>query len=193
MLIGYARPSRLDRKPELQLDALREAGCKQIFEETVSGANRGRPGLKSILSQMRTGDTLVIWKLHRLARSVPQLLETVELLKTRGIGLKILSQDIDTTRAEGRLFFAVFSAIIEFEQDHYRERIPVDPGTPQARGRPRSLSEKDLKEAHTLLNKPGISVEDIAYKLGVSVTTLYRYLAAARPVAREDFRVRTNK
>lgn len=103
MLIGYARVSTRDQKPHLQLDALQEAGCERVFEETASGAKRDRPELKAVLDFMRAGDNLVVWKLDRLARSTRQLLETVEALELRGIGLKILTQNIDTTNAGGRL------------------------------------------------------------------------------------------
>lgn len=111
MLVGYARVSTRDQKPHLQLDALREAGCERIFEETAGGSKRERPELQAALDFMRSGDTLVIWKLDRLARSTRQLLETVERLLKQGIGLKTLTQDIDTTTAGGRLIFTVFGLV----------------------------------------------------------------------------------
>ncbi len=138
MLIGYVRVSTRDQKPHLQLDALQEAGCERIFKETVSGAKRERPELQSALDFMRTGDTLVIWKLDRLARSTRQLLDTVEGLARRGIGLKALTQDIDTTTAGGRLIFTVFSAIAEFEREIIRERTRA--GLDAAHSRTRALA-----------------------------------------------------
>jgi len=184
MLIGYARVSTRDQKPHLQLDALREAGCERIFEETSSGARRDRPELKAALDFIRTGDSLVVWKLDRLARSTRQLLETVEMLEQRGIGLKILTQNIDTTNAGGRLIFTVFSAIAEFEREIIRERTRAGLDAARLRGRkggrPRALTDKDLKEARALLTDPEITVEDIARRLGVGPSTLYRYLPAAR-------------
>lgn len=189
MLIGYARVSTRDQKPHLQLDALQAAGCERIFEETASGAKRDRPEFKAALEFMRNGDSLVVWKLDRLARSTRQLLETVEAFDRRGIGLKILTQDIDTTNAGGRLIFTVFSAIAEFEREIIRERTRAGLDAARARGRkggrPRALSEKDLKDARALLNDPEITVEDVARRLGVGASTLYRYLPAARQTVRD--------
>lgn len=189
MLIGYARVSTRDQKPHLQLDALQEAGCERIFKETVSGAKRERPELQSALDFMRTGDTLVIWKLDRLARSTRQLLDTVEGLAQRGIALKALTQDIDTTTSGGRLIFTVFGAIAEFEREIIRERTRAGLDAARLRGhkggRPRALAEKDLKQARALLADPEITVEDVARRLGVGSSTLYRYLPAARQTAQE--------
>mgnify|MGYP003375609925 CR=1 FL=1 len=189
MLIGYARVSTRDQKPHLQLDALQEAGCERVFEETASGAKRDRPELKAVLDFMRAGDNLVVWKLDRLARSTRQLLETVEALELRGIGLKILTQNIDTTNAGGRLIFTVFSAIAEFEREIIRERTRAGLDAARSRGRtggrPRALSDKDLKEARVLLTDPEITVEDVARRLGVGPSTLYRYLPAARHSIRD--------
>ncbi|MGA8053756.1 MAG: recombinase family protein [Burkholderiales bacterium] len=187
MLISYARVSTRDQKPHLQLDALREAGCERIFEETASGARRDRPELTAALEFMRSGDSLVVWKLDRLARSTRQLLETVEALERRSIGLKILTQNMDTTSAGGRLIFTVFSAIAEFEREVIRERTRAGLDAARARGRkggrPRALSDKDLKEARALLTDPEITVADVARRLGVGPSTLYRYLPAARQSA----------
>lgn len=189
MLIGYARVSTRDQKPHLQLDALNVAGCDRIFEEAASGAKRERPELRAALDYMRAGDTLVVWKLDRLARSTRQLLETVEGLAERGIGLKALTQDIDTTTAGGRLIFTVFGAIAEFEREIIRERTRAGLDAARSRGRkggrPRALSDKDLKQARALLTDPEITVEDIARRLGVGPSTLYRYLPAARQAAQE--------
>src|SRR6476659_9799955 len=108
MLVGYARVSTLDQKPALQTDALKAAGCARIFTEKASGAQRDRPELKAALDYIRAGDTLVVWKLDRLARSMRQLIETVEDLEARGIGLRSLTEQIDTTTAGGRLIFHIF-------------------------------------------------------------------------------------
>src|SRR5208337_1458299 len=190
MLVGYARVSTRDQKPHLQLDALKELGCEQIFEEMASGAKRDRPELMAALKYMRAGDTLVVWKLDRLARSTRQLLETVELLEQRKIGLKTITQSIDTTNAGGRLIFTVFGAIAEFEREIIRERTRAGLDAARSRGRkggrPRSLSDKDLKQARALLTDPEITVEDIARRFGVGPSTLYRYLPAARQVAQEE-------
>jgi DNA invertase Pin-like site-specific DNA recombinase len=173
-----------------QLDALREAGCEKIFEETASGARRDRPELTAALEFLRAGDTLVVWKLDRLARSTRQLLETVELLSRQQMGFKTITQDIDTTNDGGRLIFRVFGAIAEFEREIIRERTRAGLDAARSRGRkggrPRSLSDKDLKQARALLTDPEITVEDIARRFGVGPSTLYRYLPAARQVAQDE-------
>lgn len=188
MLIGYARVSTRDQKPHLQIDALQQAGCERIFEETASGAKRDRPALETVLDNLRPGDSLVVWKLDRLARSTRQLLETVEALEQRGIGLKILTQNIDsTTTAGGRLIVTVFSAIAEFEREIIRERTRAGLDAARLRGRtggrPRALSENDLKTARALLADSAITVEVVARRLGVGASTLYRYLPGARRTA----------
>jgi DNA invertase Pin-like site-specific DNA recombinase len=197
MLIGYARISTRDQKPHLQRDALQEAGCERIFEETASGAKRDRPELKAALDFMRFGDSLVIWKLDRLARSTRQLLETVEEFERRGLGLKILTQNIDTTNAGGRLIFTIFSAIAEFEREIIRERTCAGLDAARLRGhkggRPRALSEKDLKQARALLTDPEITVEDVARRLGVGPSTLYRYIPAARQSAQDTEDAKTER
>jgi DNA invertase Pin-like site-specific DNA recombinase len=190
MLIGYARVSTRDQQAHLQLDALHAAGCEKIFEETASGARRDRPELNAALDFMRAGDTLVVWKLDRLARSTRQLLETVELLSQRQMGFKTITQNIDTTNAGGRLIFTVFGAIAEFEREIIRERTRAGLDAARSRGRtggrPRSLSDKDLKQARALLTDPQITVEDIARRFGVGPSTLYRYLPAARQAAQDE-------
>ena len=190
MLIGYARVSTRDQKAHLQLDALRDAGCEKIFEEAASGARRDRPELNAALDFMRSGDTLVVWKLDRLARSTRQLLETVEMFERRKIGLKTITQNIDTTNAGGRLIFTVFGAIAEFEREIIRERTRAGLDAARSRGRkggrPRSLSDKDLKQARALLTDPEITVEEVARRFGVGPSTLYRYLPAARQAAQDE-------
>src|SRR6056297_2132035 len=113
MLVGYARVSTQDQKPELQLDALKAAGCEKVFVEKASGAQRERPELKAALDYMRDGDTLVVWKLDRLARSMKQLIETVEGLEEVGVGFRPLTEAIDTTTAGGKVVFHVFGALAE--------------------------------------------------------------------------------
>jgi DNA invertase Pin-like site-specific DNA recombinase len=190
MLIGYARVSTRDQKAHLQLDALREAGCEKIFKETASGARRDRPELKAALDFMRSGDTLVVWKLDCLARSTRQLLETVEMFERRKVCFKTITQNIDTTNAGGRLIFTVFGAIAEFEREIIRERTRAGLDAARSRGRkggrPRSLSDKDLKQARALLTDPEITVEEVARRFGVGPSTLYRYLPAARQAAQDE-------
>lgn len=183
-LVGYARVSTRDQTLALQLDALHGAGCVRVFEETASGAQRDRPQLAAALDYMRAGDTLVVWKLDRLARSTKQLIETVEELARRGVGFRCLTQDIDTTTAGGRLVFTIFSAIAEFEREIIRERTRAGLDAARARGRrggrPPGLKARDLKEARALLRDPEITVEQVAARLKVSPSTLYRHLPGGR-------------
>lgn len=189
MLVGYARVSTQDQKPALQLDALNAVGCEKVFVEKASGAQRDRPEMKAALDYMRAGDTLVVWKLDRLARSIKQLIETVEMLEGRGIGFRSLTEAIDTTTAGGKLVFHIFGALAEFERSIIRERTRAGLDAAKARGRrggrPRKLTEKDLTAARAMLGEASITVEDVAKRLGVSPATLYRHLPAARAQAAE--------
>ena len=184
MLIGYARVSTVDQNLALQRDALTEAGCQKIFTEQMSGAVTDRPALHDALEFARSGDTLIVWKLDRLARSMKQLIETVENLRVRGIGFRSLTEALDTTTAQGRLVFHMFGTLAEFERSLIRERTQA--GLAAARrlgrtgGRPAKLTEDDLDAARALLANPDIGVTQIAHRLGVSPATLYRYLPAAR-------------
>jgi DNA invertase Pin-like site-specific DNA recombinase len=184
MLVGYARVSTQDQKPELQLDALKAAGCEKVFVEKASGAQRERPELIAALDYVRDGDTLVVWKLDRLARSMKQLIETVEGLEEKGIGFRSLTEAIDTTTAGGKLVFHVFGALAEFERSIIRERTRAGLDAARARGRkggrPPKLKEADLKAARAMLADKSITVEEVAKHLRVSPATLYRHLPAAR-------------
>ena len=185
MLVGYARVSTQDQSPELQLDALHQAGCERIFVEKASGAQRDRPELKAALHFMRgKGDVLIVWKLDRLARSLKQLIETVEDLERRGIGFKSLTEQIDTTSSGGRLVFHIFGAMAEFERSIIRERTRAGLDAARARGRkagrPPALSSKDIAAAKALLRNPELTVEEVAARLKVAPSTLYRHLPAAR-------------
>ena len=189
MLIGYARVSTQDQKPQLQLDALKAAGCERIFEEKASGAQRERPALNEALTFMRDGDTLVVWKLDRLARSLRQLIDTIEKLEERGIGLRSLTESIDTTTSGGRLVFHIFGALAEFERSIIRERTVAGLASARARGRlggrPRAMSPEDIAIAKTLLANADISVKEIARRQGVSISTLYKHIPAARSAGQE--------
>lgn len=184
MLVGYARVSTQDQDPALQLDALKAAGCEKVFTEKASGAQRERPQLQAALDYMREGDTLVIWKLDRLARSLKQLIETVEALAARGIGLRSLTEAIDTTTSGGKLIFHIFGALAEFERGVIRERTRAGLEAARARGRtggrPPALSPDDLAAAKALLRDPSIRVEDVARRLGVVPSTLYRHIPGGR-------------
>jgi DNA invertase Pin-like site-specific DNA recombinase len=182
--IGYARVSTLDQNLALQQDALKEAGCEKIYIEQMSGAVTDRPALREALEYARSGDTLIVWKLDRLARSMKQLIETIERLRLRGIDFRSVTEAIDTTTAQGVLVFHMFSALAEFERALIRERtragLAAAKRAGRTGGRPPKMTEHDVDVAKTLLANPDISVADIAGRLGVSPATLYRYLPAAR-------------
>src|SRR5262245_3990065 len=151
MLIGYARVSTVDQNLALQCDALTEAGCQKIFTDQMSGAVADRPVLHDALEFARSGDTLIVWKLDRLARSMKQLIETIEDLRVRGIGFRTLTEALDTTTAQGRLVFHMFGALAEFERSLIRERTRA--GLAAARrlgrtgGRPPKLTDDDIEAA----------------------------------------------
>ncbi len=181
MRIGYARVSTLDQNPDLQLERLRAAGCERVIVEKASGARADRPELLRVLQDMlREGDTLVIWKLDRLARSLKQLIQTAEDLNGRGIGLVSLTDAIDTSSSGGMLVFHMLGAIAEFERALTRERTIA--GLAEARrkgrtgGRPRSLADKDALAAKALLADGSLSSREVAARFGVSKATLYRYI-----------------
>ncbi|WP_031431984.1 recombinase family protein [Methylomicrobium agile] len=184
MLVGYARVSTQDQNPALQLDALKAAGCEKLFVEKASGAQRDRPELLAALDTLRAGDSLVVWKLDRLARSLKQLIETVELLESRSIGLRSLTEAIDTTTAGGKLVFHVFGALAEFERSIIRERTKAGLEAARARGkkggRPPVLVAKDLAAAKAMLSDPDITMEEVAKRLKVAPSTLYRHMPGGR-------------
>lgn len=180
----HARPN-----PALQLDALKAAGCEKLFVEKASGAQRDRPELLAALDYLRAGDSLVVWKLDRLARSLKQLIETVELLESRSIGLRSLTEAIDTTTAGGKLVFHVFGALAEFERSIIRERTKAGLEAARARGkkggRPPALVAKDLAAAKAMLSDPEITMEEVAKRLRVAPSTLYRHLPGGRGAIQE--------
>jgi DNA invertase Pin-like site-specific DNA recombinase len=189
MLVGYARVSTQDQNPALQLDVLKAAGCEKLFVEKASGAQRDRPELLAALDYLRAGDSLVVWKLDRLARSLKQLIETVELLESRRIGLRSLTEAIDTTTAGGKLVFHVFGALAEFERSIIRERTKAGLEAARARGkkggRPPALVAKDLAAAKAMLSDPEITMEDVAKRLKVAPSTLYRHMPGGRGAIQE--------
>lgn len=184
MLVGYARVSTQEQNLSLQLDALKSAGCEKIFTEKASGAQRDRPELMAALSYMRNGDILVVWKLDRLARSIKQLIETIEKLESHKMGFKSLTEEINTTTSGGKLIFHIFASLAEFERAIIKERTMA--GLLAAKrlgrkgGRPSSLKENDLIVAKALLKDENITVEDVAKRLSVSPATLYRHIPGGR-------------
>lgn len=189
MLIGYARVSTVDQNLALQREALSEAGCEKIFTEQISGAVANRPQLADAISYARSGDTIVVWKLDRLARSIKQLIDTIEALRVRGVGFRSLTEALDTTTPQGRLVFHMFGALAEFERSLIRERTQA--GLLAAKragrtgGRPPKLTDEDIEAARAMLSNPDIGVASVAKRLGVSLATLYRYIPAARASAAE--------
>lgn len=184
MLIGYARVSTLDQNLDLQRDALTEAGCGRIFMEQMSGSVTNRPQLAEAINYARSGDTLIVWKLDRLARSIKQLIDTIETLRAREIGFRSLTEALDTTTAQGRLVFHMFGALAEFERSLIRERTQA--GLLAAKragrtgGRPSKLTKEDIEAARAMLANPEIGVASVASRLGVSLATLYRHIPSAR-------------
>ncbi len=176
MLLGYARVSTVDQNLALQRDALAEAGCQKIFTEQISGAVTDRPALHEALAFARSGDTLIVWKFDRLARSMKQLIETIEELRQRGIGFRSLTEALDTTTAQGRLVFHMFGALAEFERSLIRERTQAGLAAARRLGRtgdrPPKLTDDDIEAAKAMLANPDIPVTQIAQRLGVSPTTL---------------------
>jgi DNA invertase Pin-like site-specific DNA recombinase len=146
MLIGYARVPTQDQTLNLQKDALKKIGCKKIFTDTASGAKQERKGLEEVQNFLREGDTLVVWRLDRLGRSLKHLIETITELNNRNIGFKSLTENIDTTTSGGKLVFHIFGALAEFERDIIRERTQAGLIAARARGRkggrPKALTQK---------------------------------------------------
>jgi DNA invertase Pin-like site-specific DNA recombinase len=184
MLIGYARVSSDDQNLNLQKDALTRAGCERILEDRQSGAKADRPGLRDALDYARDGDTLTVWRLDRLSRSLKDLIDLVSQLEARGIGLKSLHESIDTTSSSGKLIFHVFGALAEFERNLIRERTQAGLAAARARGRrggrPKSLDAAKRAIAVNLYDEKKHSVKEICEVMGVSKPTLYKYIQAAR-------------
>lgn len=186
MLIGYARVSTDEQKLDLQIDALDKAGCGRVFSDQASGAASERPGLEAALSHLREGDTLAVWKLDRLGRTVKGLVELVGDLQGRGIQFTSLTDGIDTSTPAGRFFFHVMAALSEMERDLIRERTRAGLAVARARGRlggrKRVMTESKVESAKHLL-AGGLPPKEVAGNLSVSVATLYRWLPGARASA----------
>jgi DNA invertase Pin-like site-specific DNA recombinase len=184
-LLGYARVSTTDQQPQLQVDALEHAGCYRVFTETASGARADRPVLEQVLDQLRPGDTLVVWKLDRLGRSLRHLVDTVTALAERDVGFRSLQEAIDTTTTPGgKLVFHVFAALAEFERDLIRERTAAGLAAARTRGRrggrPSVLTGHKLQVAEEMYRSGQYTVAAIATTLGVSRASIYRHLGGDR-------------
>jgi DNA invertase Pin-like site-specific DNA recombinase len=179
MFIGYARISTTDQTLALQRDALNAAGCDRIFTDTASGSRSERPGLTEALSYVRTGDTLVVWRLDRLGRSLAHLIEMVRELQERGVHFRSLQEQLDTATSGGKLVFHVFGALAEFERDLIRERTVAGLAAARSRGRQGGrpgLSAEKIRQLRTLAADRANSVRGICKTLGISRATFYRYV-----------------
>ena len=184
MRVGYARVSTDDQNLNLQRDALKQAGCEQLFEDQLSGAKAERPGLQQALQYARAGDTLVVWRLDRLSRSLKDLIEMVTLLESKGIGLMSLHEAIDTSSSSGKLIFHIFGALAEFERNLIRERTQAGLQAARARGRkggrPKALNKDKQALAVKLYDEKKHTVDQICEMMGISKPTLYKYIEAAK-------------
>lgn len=183
MLIGYARVSTNEQNLDLQRDALRNASvsAKHLYTDKITGTTSARPGLEQALSHLREGDTLVVWRLDRLGRSLKHLIETVTELQSKGVAFKSITENIDTSTATGQLVFHIFGALAEFERNLIKERTMA--GLQAARARGRTGGRPKLKPSATkvtmakqLYADHANSIEDICHTLHISRATLYRYL-----------------
>lgn len=180
MKIGYARVSTYEQNLALQVDALTAAGCEKVFEDHVSGAKRSRPGFDEALSHLRKGDTLVVWRLDRLGRSLKHLIEIITLLDEREVGFQSLQESVNTTTSGGRLIFHLFSALAEFERHLIQERTQAGLAAARARGRtggrPKALNEKQQAWLYRLYDEKKHTIPEICKLVGVSKSTLYAYI-----------------
>lgn len=178
-LVGYARVSTHDQDPALQVDALREAGAERVFEEHASGTKADRPVLATCLDYLREGDTLTVWRLDRLGRSLPHLLEVVEGLRERGVHFRSLTEGFDTSTAGGRMIFSVLGALAEMERALIQERTQAGLAAARARGRkggrPSVMTPTKARSARALI-KAKTPLAEVAQSLGVGRATLYRWL-----------------
>ena len=183
MKIGYARISTSDQSLSLQLDALKSAECHHVHKDIASGSKTERPALDELIRNLRSGDTVVVWKIDRLGRNLAHLIRLTNLFMEKGVGLISLNDPIDTTTSQGRLIFGIFASLAEFERELIRERTQAGLKSARARGRkggrPKGLSPKAREKAEiaeALYKNGTISVKNIATQLDISKTTLYSYL-----------------
>ena len=180
MKIGYARVSTEDQNLDLQNDALKEAKCDHIFEEKISGKIKERPALDEALNFMRKGDTLVVWKLDRLGRSLKHLIEIINRLMDNGMYFMSLQEKIDTTSTSGKLIFHIFAALAEFEREIISERTKAGLKAARARGRfggrPKKLNEEQTQMVKKMWKDHTIPIDEICRTFDISRTAMYRYL-----------------
>jgi DNA invertase Pin-like site-specific DNA recombinase len=183
--VVVARVSTAEQNLGLQLDALKKAECKRIYEEHGSGKDAARLELLSCLKALRAGDVLVVWRLDRLGRSLSDLVRIASQLEHRKVGLESITEKIETVSSAGKLVFHVFAALAEFERNVIRERTVAGLKAARARGRlggrPEKLSAKDKQQMRVLLKDPAVRVKDVARRFGVSVATLYKRVGVVTP------------
>lgn len=186
-LLGYARVSTQDQDASLQLDALKVAGCIKVFTDKASGSLDRRPQLDRLLDQLRPGDTIVVWRLDRLGRSLKHLIQLIEDLSEKGVGFRSLNEGMDTSTAGGKLIFSIFGALAEFERSIIRERTVAGLAAARARGRvggrPSVMTPEKIRVARQLYEARELTVEEIAKTVGVSRKTVYRHLTAEGSVS----------
>ncbi len=184
MLIGYARVSTHDQNLNLQVEALEKTGCDKIYKEIASGGKAERKILSEVLSFLRPGDTLVVWRLDRLGRSLKQLIELINVLKEQEVGFKSIIEAIDTTTPTGQFFFHITGAFAELERNLIRERTMAGLASARARGRlggrPKAIDGETFQMALVLYNGKNITVANICEKFNISKRTFYRYLEEHR-------------
>ena len=184
--LGYARLTSDNQTTALQAEALKRAGCHRIYQDSASGkSTEGRPRLEECLADLHEGDTLVVWRLDRLGRSLPDLVAIVTELAEKGIGFESLTEKIEATNASGKLIFHVFAALAEFERNLIRERTKAGLAAARARGRlggrKRKLDAKQISHIKVLLRDPKTSVAELARDYGVSRTTIYKHCGVVQP------------
>ena len=189
MLIGYCRVSTADQNLSLQKDELKKFGCSKIYEDVASGAKSARVGLEAAIDFARAGDTLVIWKLDRLGRSLRDLIEIVNRLEQSGISFVCITQNIDTRTPGGKLFFHIFGALAEYERELIRERTKAGLTAARARGRKGgrkpAMNEEQIEQARAMMDNPKLKIKSIIKTLGISKATLYKYVPM-RSLAKEN-------
>jgi DNA invertase Pin-like site-specific DNA recombinase len=182
MLVGYARVSTIDQNLDLQLSALKEAGCEKLYQDQISGTKANRPGLIMALEVLRKNDTLVVWKLDRLGRTVKGLIDLVNQLHQKEIHFKSITDNVDTSTPAGRFFFHVMASLAQMERELMAERTKAGLAAAKAKGRiggrKRKMTQSKIESAKQLLAS-GSLPKDVALNLGISVPTLYRWVPAS--------------
>jgi len=182
MFVGYARVSTSDQNLDLQLSALKKIGCEKLYQDQMSGTKTNRPGLEMALEVLRENDTLVVWKLDRLGRTVKGLIELVNKLEKKNIHFKSITDNVDTSTPSGRFFFHIMASLAQMERELIAERTKAGLAAAKAKGRvggrKRKMTNSKIESAKKLL-AAGILPKDVAYDLGISIPTLYRWIPAS--------------